>query len=61
MVGPLSFAWLARGAWGQMVALRGVKIVDVPIGEAVRILKTVPMDGHRVRAARAMGLCLGDQ
>jgi 6-phosphofructokinase 1 len=52
---------IARGAWGQMVALRGEQIVAVPIADAVDVLKTVPLDGHRVRTARAMGLCLGDR
>ena len=52
---------IARGGWGQMVALSGDRIISVPIVDAVRELKTVPLEGHRVRAARAMGLCLGDQ
>jgi phosphofructokinase-like protein len=52
---------VARGAWGQMVALRGEQIVSVPVADAVKVLKTVPLDGHRVRTARAMGLCLGEQ
>ncbi|GAA4954645.1 MAG: 6-phosphofructokinase [Streptomycetaceae bacterium] len=30
------------GAWGQMVALRGVDVVTVPLQEATRELKTVP-------------------
>jgi phosphofructokinase-like protein len=51
---------VAERAWGQMVALHGDQIVAVPIADAVREVKTVPLDGHRVRAARAMGLCLGD-
>ena len=52
---------IARRVWGQMVALHGDRIVSVPIADAVHTLKTVPLDGHRVRTARAMGLCLGDQ
>lgn len=50
---------VAGRAWGQMVALQGDEIVSVPIADAVRELKTVPLDGHRVRAARALGLSLG--
>ena len=34
--------------------------IAVPIADALRRLKAVPLDGHRVGAARAMGLCLGD-
>jgi 6-phosphofructokinase 1 len=52
---------VSRGAWGQMVALCGERIVAVPIAEAVHTRKTVPLDGHRVRTARALRLCLGDQ
>ena len=52
---------VARGSWGQMVALQGDRIAAVSIADAVRALKTVPLDGHRVRTARAMGLCLGDR
>jgi len=52
---------VARKTWGQMVSLQGDHIVSVPIAEAVRALKTVPLDGHRVRTARALRLCLGDQ
>ncbi len=51
---------VARRAWGQMVALSGDRIASVPIADAVRVLKRVPLDGHRVRTARAMGLSLGD-
>lgn len=51
---------VARRAWGQMVALRGDQVVGVPIADAVSTLKTVPLDGLRVRTARSMGLCLGD-
>jgi 6-phosphofructokinase len=49
-----------RQSWGRMVALQGRDIVSVPIEDAVRELKTVPLDGYQVRAARALGLCLGD-
>lgn len=51
---------VAERAWGQMVALHGDRIEAVSIADAVRETKTVPLDGHRVRAALAMGLCLGE-
>jgi 6-phosphofructokinase 1 len=51
---------VACDGWGTMVALQGTRIVSVPIADAVSRLKTVPLDGHRVRAARALGVCLGD-
>jgi 6-phosphofructokinase 1 len=59
--GSEAVALVARRAWGQMVALKGDQIVSVPIADAVRTLKTVPLDGHRVRTARALALCLGDR
>ena len=34
------------GAWGTMVALRGTDIVRVPLAEATRELKTVPVDRY---------------
>jgi 6-phosphofructokinase 1 len=34
------------GAWGTMVALRGTDIVRVPLAEAIRELKTVPLDRY---------------
>jgi 6-phosphofructokinase 1 len=51
---------ISRRRWGQMVALQGRDIVSVPIADAVRELKTVPLNGHQVRSARALGLCVGD-
>ena len=51
---------IARRQWGRMVALQGSEIVSVPISDAVARLKTVPLDGYRLRGARALGLCLGD-
>jgi hypothetical protein len=35
-------------------------VVDVPISEAVRALRTVPVDGGFVASARALGIALGD-
>ncbi len=50
----------AQGEFGYMVALRGTKIVSVPIAEAIGQLKLVPLDGDLVQTAREMGVCLGD-
>ena len=40
-----------RGAFGQMVALRGNDIVDIPLAEAVAELKTVPLAWYEVARA----------
>ena len=46
--------------YGYMVALQDDKIVPVPLKEVAGKLKTVPPDGEVVRAARALGLSMGD-
>lgn len=46
--------------FGYMVALQSNHIVPVPLSEVAGKLKTVPPDGEIVRAARALGLSMGD-
>ena len=46
--------------YGYMVAVQNDKIVPVPLSEVAGKLKTVPPDGEVVRAARALGLSMGD-
>ena len=46
--------------FGYMVAVQSDKIVPVPLKDVAGKLKTVPPDGEIVRAARALGLCMGD-
>jgi 6-phosphofructokinase 1 len=45
---------------GQMVALRGTSVIAVPISEAIAEPKRVPADGELVRAARELGISVGD-
>ena len=47
---------IARKQFGHMVALRGTRIVDVPIERAIRRLKRVPARGRLVQTAREMGI-----
>ena len=49
----------AKGQWGQMVALRGQSVTNVPIADAVDHPKLVPIDGELVQTARAIGIELG--
>jgi len=49
------------GKFGNMVALRGNKIIAVPIKEAIKKQKLVPPDCEEVRAARAVGTSFGDE
>ncbi len=52
---------VARGAFGQMVALRDGQIVSVPIAEAVGQPKRVNPRGQLVQTARAIGTVFGDE
>jgi ATP-dependent phosphofructokinase / diphosphate-dependent phosphofructokinase len=51
---------IAEGKFGQMVAFTGSQVTGVPLSEATGKLRTVPLDGGFVTAARSMGICLGD-
>jgi len=51
---------IAAGRLGAMVALRGPAVIDVPLAEAVAAPKRVPPDGELVRAARELGISMGD-
>lgn len=51
---------VAAGDFGKMVAYQGSRIDAIPIADAVGKLKRVSPDGSMVRAARALGICLGD-
>src|SRR5262245_9239137 len=51
---------IAEKRFGQMVSFKGGQNTSVPIKEATGKLRTVPLDGGFVTAARSMGICLGD-
>jgi phosphofructokinase-like protein len=51
---------VAEGRFGRMVNYTGTQVDSVSIADAVGRLRTVPLDGGFVRAARALGICLGD-
>jgi 6-phosphofructokinase 1 len=51
---------VGQGDFGKMVALHGSQIVPVPIEDAIRIQKLVPVSGDRVMTARALGVSFGD-
>jgi len=48
------------GCFGCMVALDPPRVLAVPLEDAVRDLKMVPIDGDVVRTARALGVSFGD-
>jgi ATP-dependent phosphofructokinase / diphosphate-dependent phosphofructokinase len=51
---------IAEKNFGQMVSFTGSQITSVPLAEATGQLRTVPLGGGFVTAARSMGICLGD-
>jgi 6-phosphofructokinase 1 len=51
---------LAQGRVGRMVALRGERITDIPISQAVGQLKKVTQRHPMMRAARGLGMSFGD-
>ena len=51
---------IREGKFGNMVAVKGNKIVPVPLSEVAGKLKTVPADSDIVQAARDLGLSMGD-
>jgi 6-phosphofructokinase 1 len=52
---------LEDGHDGVMVALRSSGIHLVPLAEAVEHMRTVPLDGDTVLAARDLGIAFGDE
>jgi 6-phosphofructokinase 1 len=50
----------AEGRLGVMVAFRGAAVVDAPLTEAIAESKRVGPDGELARAARELGISLGD-
>lgn len=50
---------VVRGEFGCMVALRGGKVISVPLEEAVGRQKLVDPDGPIIKTAEAIGICVG--
>lgn len=48
------------GSFGTMVAYRPPDMVNVDLREATKLIKKVDLDGELVKAARSLGICLGD-
>jgi len=50
-----------KGEFGRMVALLPPYIQSVPIPDAIRQTKTVPLDHDVIQSAREIGISFGDQ
>jgi 6-phosphofructokinase 1 len=52
---------IAAGKFGQMVAHTGDSVESVPLAQATGQLRTVPLQGGVVHAARSLGISMGDE
>jgi phosphofructokinase-like protein len=51
----------AEGKFGRMVSFQGDSVTDVPLSEAIKSLKTVPLDHPLIVAARSLGTSFGNE
>lgn len=58
--GAAAVICVERGDFGTMVALQPPEVEAIPLSEAVRRQKKVPVDGDVVATGRALGVCFGD-
>ena len=58
--GAAAVRMVARGRFSVMVAVDPPKVKAVPLSEAIRRMKTVPLDGDAIATARDLGICLGE-
>ena len=52
---------IAAGKYGEMVAHTGISVESVPLALATGQLRTVPLDGGVIHAARSLGISMGDE
>lgn len=60
MFGTEAVELIARGEFGRMVTLNRNELTSCPLEEAIGKLKVVEMNGSVIKAARSLGICLGD-
>jgi len=60
LFGAKAVELIAERKFGQMVCHTGKSVESVALSEAIGELRTVPLDGTFVHAARALGISLGD-
>jgi phosphofructokinase-like protein len=51
----------AKERFGRMVALRGAKVIDIPLDEALATPKRVDLGGDDMITARGLGISFGDE
>jgi 6-phosphofructokinase 1 len=52
---------IAAGKFGEMVSHTGISVESVPLAQATGQLRTVPLDGGVIHAARSLGMSMGDE
>ena len=60
LFGAKAVELIAAGRFGRMVAHTGVSVESVPLLEAIGQLRTVPLEGGDIHAARSLGISMGD-
>jgi 6-phosphofructokinase 1 len=58
--GAAAVRMVEEGKFGHLVAYHPPHMVPVLIEEAIKVMKTVPLDSDTVQTARDLGICLGD-
>ena len=59
-LGAAAVRLIETGQFGHMAGLHGQRLVPVPLEEATRTLRLVPLDSDIIETARDLGICLGD-
>jgi phosphofructokinase-like protein len=59
--GAMAVELARRGEFGKVVVSRPPVLEAIPLEEVVGKIRTVPLDGDLMQAARAMGICFGDE
>ena len=58
--GAKAFEMVLNEEYGKMVAYRHPNIVTVPFGDAIDQYNFVDPESHLIKAARGVGICMGD-
>jgi 6-phosphofructokinase 1 len=58
--GAAAVRCVAAGYFGHMVALQPPEIRAIPIEDAIKQIKLVPLDSDTIHTARELDVCLGD-
>lgn len=52
---------IAKGDFGNMVAVRGTELVKVPLSKVAKGIRTIPRDHQLIQTAKSVGVCFGDR